>query len=352
MGHPELTIWALPLGAALDALLGDPRGWPHPVRAIGWLIARLEPPFRAAADRAGGGPRALLLVGAVLTVTVVALTSTVAWGIVAGCDQLGPAAALLARVVLVYWGLAARGLYIEAVPVARAPDLDTARSALAMIVGRDTHDLEQVDVARACVETIAENTNDAVVATLFWFVVTGPAGLWAFKAASTLDSTVGYRNERYEYFGKASARLDDLMCFLPARLTWLLVSAASLATGQRAMAALCIGWRDARKHPSPNAGWSEAAMAGALGIQLGGEATYGGVPSDKPTLGDPCQSIGTNTIRTALRLMQVTAVLAVALAWSTQLALWHALERTQSAGQTAARAAAGALDAVRTRVIR
>ena len=182
---------------------------------------------------------------------------------------------------LIYWGLAARSLGGETLRVARAADQSFARRALSRIVGRDTSDLDRAEIDRACVETVAENTNDAVVAPLFWYAVGGPVGLWAYKAINTLDSMVGYRNDRYLRLGWASARLDDVAGFVPARLTWMLVAIASLLTGERAGAAMRVGWRDGRNHSSPNAAWGEAAMAGALGVQLGGPATYGGVPASE-----------------------------------------------------------------------
>jgi len=159
-----------------------------------------------------------------------------------------------------------------------------------------------------------------VVAPLFWLALGGPAALWAYKAVNTLDSMVGYRDERRRHLGWASARLDDLVGLVPARLTWLLIALAALLRGERARAALRIGWRDGRKHPSPNAAWGEAAMAGALGVELGGPATYGGVPGFKPTLGDPGAAIGPATVRRAVRLMRTAAALAVSLAWG--VCLW------------------------------
>jgi adenosylcobinamide-phosphate synthase len=306
--------WALPLGAALDAIAGDPRGWPHPVRGIGLLIARVEGALRALLRR-GGGPAAERAAGVALAGVVVAVTAGVAWGVVAACDRLGAVAGLLGRALLVHWGLAARNLGDEALRVADAPDLPAARRELARIVGRDTRDLDGAEVGRACVETVGENANDGVVAPLFWYAVGGPAGLWAFKAINTLDSMVGYRDARYRHLGWASARLDDLAGLIPARLTWLVIAATAALVGERAGGALRVGWRDGRKHPSPNSAWGEAAMAGALGVQLGGMATYGGVPRPKPTLGDPGAAIGPATVRRAVRLLWAAAVLATALAW-------------------------------------
>ncbi len=232
------------------------------------------------------------------------------------CDRLGPVGSLLGRSLLVYWGLAARSLEVETLHAAEAPDLVTARHALSMIVGRDTETLDEPEIGRACVETLAENCNDAVVAPLFWLALGGPVALWAYKAVSTLDSMVGYRDARYRDFGWASARVDDLAALVPARLTWLLIALAALLRGERAGAALRIGWRDGRKHPSPNAAWGEAAMAGALGVRLGGPATYGGVPTFKPFLGNPGDPIGPATVRRAVLLMRIAAGLAVLFAWS------------------------------------
>src|SRR5262249_10988283 len=157
------------------------------------------------------------------------------------------------------------------------------RRRLARIVGRDTAELSPEQIYRACIETVAENTGDGVVAPLFYAALFGPVGMWVYKTINTLDSMVGYRNPRYERFGWAAARLDDLANWLPARLTYVLLSlAAGLGSAQRA---LQVGWRDGRKHPSPNAGWPEAAMAGALAVQLGGPSSYGGTVSEKPLLG-------------------------------------------------------------------
>jgi adenosylcobinamide-phosphate synthase len=316
----DLASWSLPLGAALDALLGDPRGWPHPVRLIGRLIDRTERAMRWLLAMVGGPAWAERGAGVVLALVVVGVTGAAAWGVVALGDRLGEVGGLVARAALIYWGLAAQSLGAEALRASEAPDLATARRELAMIVGRDTATLDEAEIGRACIETVAENCNDAVVAPLFWLALGGPAALWAFKAVSTLDSMVGYKDERYRRLGWASARLDDLLNVIPARLTWLLIAAAALVRGERARAALRVGWRDGRKHPSPNAAWGEAAMAGALGVRLGGPATYGGVPGFKPVLGDPGAAIGPATVRRAVRLMWTAAALAVLLAWG--LRLW------------------------------
>src|SRR5262249_32184662 len=151
-----------------------------------------------------------------------------------------------------------------------------ARRWLGCIVGRDTAELPPEEIYRACIETVGENASDGVIAPLFYAALFGPVGVWVYKAINTLDSTVGYQNEQYREFGWASARAGDFANWLPARLPWLLLA---LAAGRRAGAALRSGWRDGRKHPSPNSAWGEAAVAGALGVQLGGMNTYGGVSS-------------------------------------------------------------------------
>jgi adenosylcobinamide-phosphate synthase len=315
MPSRTVVLWALPLGLALDALLGDPRGWPHPVRAIGWLVRRSECLLRRAVRAVGSRGWAEVAAGVVLTVTVTVVTASAVALLIGVGDAMGVWAALAVRSVLIDWGLAVRSLREETLRASEAPDLSVARAELAMIVGRDTAALDRPEVCRACVETLAENCNDAVIAPLFWYAVGGVVGLWVYKAVNTLDSMVGYRDERYRRLGWASARLDDLAGLVPARLTWLLISLAALLLGECPGSALRIGWRDGRKHPSPNAAWGEAAMAGALGVQLGGGSTYRGIPSEKPRLGDPSAPIGPATVRRAARVMTVAALLAAVAAW-------------------------------------
>jgi adenosylcobinamide-phosphate synthase len=315
-------FWALgafPLGFALDLVLGDPRGWPHPVRVIGRLISVAERGLRVAVVRSGGGARRERLAGVILTVVVVGLVASLVWLLTEVLSQFGGPATLIGRTLLIYWGLAIRSLGRETLKASEAPTLLAARQELSMIVGRDTGKLEPGEIYRACVETIGENTSDAIVAPLFWLAVLGPAGLWGYKAVNTLDSMVGYRNARYRNFGWASAKLDDLANLVPARLTWLLIAVSAALLNEDGLASLRIGWRDGRKHPSPNAGWGEAAMAGALGVRLGGPASYGGVPSMKPLLGDPGEPIDRATVRRAVRIMYVVALHAAALSLAAKI---------------------------------
>ncbi|GAC1471213.1 MAG: adenosylcobinamide-phosphate synthase CbiB [Isosphaeraceae bacterium] len=309
------NVWALPAGVALDLLLGDPRGWPHPVRAIGWLIVRTERVLRGLVALSGR-PGLEYLAGVCLVVVVVGATAGVVRGLLVMGERSGGVAPFLAESLLVYWGLAIRSLREETLRASDEPELDRSRQELAWIVGRDTATLDRDEICRACVETLGENTHDAIVAPLFWYAMMGPVGLWVYKAINTLDSMTGYRDARYRRFGWASARVDDLAGLLPSRLTWILISLSAGLVGEDARGALRVGWRDGRKHPSPNAAWGEAAMAGALGVRLGGVSTYGGVASEKPRIGDQRSALEPDTVRRASRLMTATALVAAALCWS------------------------------------
>lgn len=260
--------------AGLEALVGYPdalhRRLPHPVAWIGALISALErrlnrPAFSEPLRRAFG----------VLTLLVIV-------GVAGGVGWLvtwfgGPWAVVVAGA----FGLAQRSLFDHVRAVAKplgAGDLDAARRAVGRIVGRDVDRLDESGVAAAAIESLAESFNDGVVAPLFWFVVGGLPGLFVYKAVNTADSLIGHREPRWRSFGWASARFDDLLNLIPARLAGALI--ALLGGGWRVMV------RDAHKHASPNAGWPEAAMAGALGVKLGGLAWYDGAPSERPRLGD------------------------------------------------------------------
>jgi adenosylcobinamide-phosphate synthase len=311
---------ALVLGFILDQILGDPRSWPHPVRWLGRLIQLLEPPLRRLfPERLGGVALLLLVAGA---------AGGSAWALLHLADSWHPWARLVVATVLTYYGLAARSLARETQHVLEpcsSEDWDEARRRLSAIVGRDTRGLPPEEIYRACVETVAENTTDGIVAPLFYAALAGPVGLWVYKAVSTLDSMVGYRTPHYLRFGWASARADDLANLLPARLTWLVISLAAFLTGQRGGRALRLGWRDGRKHSSPNAGWAEAAMAGALGVQLGGPATYGGVSSQKPRLGEPSRRLTLSSVRQSIRIMLIAAWIALILAVLGRLGLVHGM---------------------------
>ena len=323
--HGTLLV-ALPAAYALDLLIGDPRGWPHPVRAIGWLVRQLEARLRRLIPwQRGAGILLVLIVLAVVAACMIAIRGLVVtqptWMRI-GVD-----------VLLIQWGLSTRSLAGETLRVVRAAERGAwseASGELAMIVGRDTADLFPEQMHRACMETVAENTTDAVISPLIITAFAGPLGLWLFKAVSTMDSMIGHRDERYRYFGWAAARLDDVLNFLPARITFLTMPIAAGLAGANGLAAWRLGWRDGRKHASPNAGIAEATMAGALGVELGGPASYEGHVIDRPWIGEPIYLPSTQLVRRAVLLMLITSFLAFLLgegmvaflvAWNSESAL-------------------------------
>lgn len=292
---------------ALDLLLGDPRWLPHPVKLIGRLAAALEAPLRRSIPNARGA-------GVVAVAIVLGVTGVAAFSLIRCAAALHPLAGDIVSVLLLYTAFAARDLASHANAVYRAlsnNNLAEARQRVGMIVGRDTARLDEHEVVRATVESVAESLVDGVTAPLFFAVLGGPVGAILYKAVNTLDSTFGYKNERYVQFGWASARLDDVANFLPARLTAPLVAVAAALLGHSPLPSLRIWLRDGSKHASPNAGLSEAAVAGALGVQLGGTNYYGGEPSEHPRMGDPLRPLERRDIPRANALMLATAALAL-----------------------------------------
>jgi adenosylcobinamide-phosphate synthase len=295
----SIDLYILISAVILDLLLGDPRWFPHPVVYVGKLITVLEKALRRLVrnDRLGG---------VLLLVMTVGITCGVALAILKGAYAVSPYLGFCVAVILSWSCLAARSLHRESQLVADAlsrGDLAEARSYLANIVGRDTAELDEPEVLRGAVETVAENTSDGVIAPLFYLCLGGPILAIAYKAVNTLDSMVGYRNERYLEFGRASARFDDLANFVPARITGLLMVTAAPLFGFSARNAWRIMGRDGRNHSSPNSGIPEAAVAGALGVRLGGTNLYGGRPVEKPTIGDAVKQISRESWRGAVRLM-------------------------------------------------
>ena len=299
------------LGAvALDMILGDPRRLPHPVVGIGRFITGAEKFLRRTVPNERFG-------GIILLSATVGTTFGLAWLILRGADLLHPLAGYAVALFLAYTCLAARSLHGESKLVAdalTAGDIAGARHLLSRIVGRDTAQLDESEIWRALVETVAENTSDGVIAPLLCLMVGGPILALAYKAVNTLDSMVGYKNERYLRLGWASARCDDLANWLPARLTGLLMVIVAPLIGLSLAGAWRIMRRDGRNHSSPNSGIPEAAAAGALGVQLGGTNLYFGKPVEKPTIGDPLRPLSHDSWRGAIRLMYGAEVLLLA-AW-------------------------------------
>ena len=317
MAEPlSLTLLCLILAAVmLDLIIGDPRSLPHPVVMMGRLIAALERRWNR------GTPQARRLKGFLLTTCVVALVYVATWSLLSVLAWLHPWLGRVGEVLLLASAFAIKGLRDAAMAVA-APltrgDLVAARGAVAMIVGRDTQTLDEAGITRATVETVAENSVDGITAPLFWALLGGAPLALAYKAVNTLDSMVGYRNEQYGDFGYASARLDDLANWLPARLTalsmwlsallapatWPAPAARTATSGAAAWRALAGTWRDAPRHLSPNSGWSEAMMAYLLGVQLGGINHYdGGRVSERATMGEPHEPLQVAHIERSVRYM-------------------------------------------------
>lgn len=303
MIHPDPLVITLAL--LIDLIMGDPRWLPHPVTLIGRLINVLDRGLRRPwLD--------LRLAGLLLMLVTVGSAATATWLALKALFYLHPLAGFTGAVMISSTCLATRSLHTESARVAAAlssGDLPAARHHLSWIVGRDTNQLEEPDIWRALVETVAENTSDGIIAPLFWLTAGGPVAAMAYKAVSTLDSMVGYRNERYLHLGKVSARMDDLLNFIPARLTAVLIIAAAALSGHSASGAMRIVLRDRLKHPSPNSGHPEAAAAGALGVLLGGTASYSGVPSWKEHIGDASVPLDEQAYRGMIKLMYISTIL-------------------------------------------
>lgn len=290
----------------IDLIIGDPRSLPHPVVLIGRFVSAFERLWNR------GSAYQRRVSGVVLTIIVVGGVWSVSWLILVLLAQLHPGLALIAELWLLSTTLAIKGLGDAARAVIKPltqGDLAASRTALGMIVGRDTHNLDEAEITRGAVETVAENTVDGITAPLLFALIGGAPLALAYKAVNTLDSMVGYRNQRYADFGFASAKLDDVANWIPARLTGLCLWLAGLLLSisgvlhlrwQGALRGTC---RDAPRHPSPNAGWPEAMVARLLGVQLGGINYYQGVMSQRATLGEPLEVLQVAHITATVRLM-------------------------------------------------
>ncbi len=305
-----MRFFTLAIGFVLDLCLGDPRNLPHPVVWIGRCISLGETILRPIFPKSESGQ---YRAGYVLVVIVCLGSFLATVAVLAALSFLNPHLRVLAEAFICYQMLATKCLADAAGKVLlalRSGDLAAARAAVGEIVGRDTASMTSADITRATVETVAENTSDGVVAPLFYFAIGGAPLAVLYKAVNTMDSMIGYKNDRYRHFGRAAAILDDYANFLPARITGLLMIPAAFITGLYWRGAKRIYSRDRRNHTSPNAGHPEAACAGALGVQLGGTSTYGGDVVVKPTLGDPDRALSPDDITSASRLLYATALLA------------------------------------------
>lgn len=299
----------LAAAVVLDLAFADPRHWPHPVVWIGRLILRLE-------DECRNWLKNEYLAGLLLVLLVLGIVGFAAISAL----NLAATIAGLFHSLLALWltssCLALRGLHLESKPVIEAlseGDIDGARQALSMIVGRETAQLDESGILRATLETVAENASDGVIAPLFYLCLAGPVAGLLYKAVNTLDSMIGYKNERYLHFGRVAAKLDDLLNWIPARLTAGLLVAAAWLNGFDGPGAWRMMRRDAKRHLSPNAGWPEAAAAGALGVQLGGGAFYFGEYVEKATFGEPLRPIAIADYQRMIRLLYTTSALGLLL---------------------------------------
>ena len=301
---------ALQIGIAfiLDILIGDPRWLPHPVRIIGKCVELLEKVLRGAfaSER---------LAGVFLAGITVSGTYLLTYEIINIFSHVGKIWEFAISTIIIFFSLSIRDLFKEAKGVMNeleSGNIGQARERLSQIVGRDTHNLNKQQITKACVETTAENSVDGIIAPLFFAFIGGPALAMAYKAINTLDSMVGYKYRKYLKLGWASAKLDDLANYVPARIAAIILPMSSYICGADFSNSIKIIKRDRRKHPSPNSGIPEAAIAGALGIKLGGPSTYKGVISNKPFIGGQTNEIVPDNIRHTIRIVFVAAVLLVA----------------------------------------
>ena len=296
-------------GFLLDQLLGDPCFFPHPVRLIGRLITGAEKRIRGKGPEDG---KKEIRQGAWMVSIVLLVVVTVSAFLLWAAYRLHPYAGMLTEGVMTYQILAVKSLKEESTKVYRRlqeGNLMRARAAVSMIVGRDTDCLDEEGVTRAAIETVAENISDGVIAPMLYLALGGPVVGFFYKAVNTMDSMVGYQNEEYLYFGRAAAKLDDVLNFIPARISAVLMIAASFAAGSSfsAKGALAVYRRDRRKHASPNAAQTESVCAGALGIQLAGDASYFGRIVKKPYIGEKLRQVEYEDIRRVNHLMYITA---------------------------------------------
>jgi adenosylcobinamide-phosphate synthase len=299
----------IPAAFALDMLLGDPRRFPHPVRWMGRAIVISEPWFRRL-------PVNRVSAGGLFAAVLAAGTWVAAALMIAAFREARPALGTTLEIGMVYFCLSARSLNDAATEIFELLNqdrTDEARSRVALIVGRDVDRYQAKDIARASVETVAENFVDGVLSPLFFAALGGAPLALAFKMVSTLDSMVGYKNERYIDFGKISARLDDVFNFIPARLSVPLIALAAQLLSRTGGRSLHTAWSEGRNHTSPNAGRPEAAFAGALGVRLNGPNTYGGILVKKPFIGVRFREVQVGDIKKACDLMMLASLLSGAL---------------------------------------
>lgn len=306
-----MIVICLTIGFAVDLIFGDPVWLYHPIRFIGKLISVFEKLLRKLFPKT---PKGELAAGAFLPVFVVSISFGLSYGIIYIAGKIHPWLGVALQIFWSYQILATKCLKTESTKVYNAlksGDLREARIQISYLVGRDTQNLSEEEVAKATIETVAENTSDGVVAPLLFIALGGAPLGFAYKAVNTLDSMVGYKNDKYLYFGRVSAVLDDVANFIPARLTGLFMVLGAWFCGYDWKSAFRIFKRDRKKHLSPNSAQSESSCAGALRIQLGGTHDYFGKPVEKPTIGDDLEAVTAGKIKDANRLLYASAVVSI-----------------------------------------
>lgn len=304
-----MNILSMYIGYTLDLIIGDPYSFPHPVRYIGKLISCVEKLIR----KITSSDKGLKIAGFFLWFITVGVTFGITYFVV-NLFRFNKIAFIAVNSILIYTTLATKCLKDEAVKiykVLKTGDIEKSRIQLSYIVGRDTTSLNEKEIVRATVETVAENTVDGIIAPLFYGFIGGAPLAMAYKAINTLDSTVGYKNDKYYYLGYASAKIDDIANYIPARIGLLFLALGSLFVGFDFKNSLKIGFRDRKNHKSPNCAYSEGAVAGALGIQLGGTNIYFGKEVYKPTIGDKSREIETEDIQRTNKIMYSASIISI-----------------------------------------
>lgn len=300
-----IAVLPVLIGFILDLCIGDPYDFPHPIRLIGKLISALEQKIRSKMKN-------LKLGGLILVLIVLLLSTLFSLSILLLSYRIHPVLGIFTESILICYMLAARNLHDESMKVYNAVqtgDIERARKAVSMIVGRDTNVLDRDGIVRAAVETVAENTSDGVTAPLFYIALGGAAGAFFYKAANTMDSMIGYTNEKYAKIGRFAAKLDDFLNYIPSRLSALLMIAVCPILHFDGINAFRIWKRDRRNHASPNSAQTESACAGALHLRLAGDAWYFGELHKKTYIGDNDRAIEPQDIRRANRLMYGSSIL-------------------------------------------
>lgn len=293
----------------IDLILGDPNWLPHPVKGIGWLIIKFDYLLRG-----NKKPSFEKIKGIFFAIIIISISATTTYFLLYLINLIHYYLYLIFSVIIIYTSIAIKDMKDKANNVKQAllkNNIDFARKNLSMIVGRDTDKLDQKRIIMATIESIAESTCDGIIAPLFYIFIGGPITAIVYKCINTMDSMIGYKNEKYKNFGWFAARLDDLANYIPARITGILITISSLLLNYNAKSSFKILIRDGGKHPSPNSGLSEASMAGALQIQLGGPSTYNGIISNKPFIGDYINTPKISDIDKAINIMYVSSLIMI-----------------------------------------